>query len=846
MRLLYADPQDGDRALLKSHIENEGGQLLEARDGAEVLEILKTQKPDLILAAILMPKMDGLDLLYAIRSDKGLACLPFVIYDGAFNDQRVTHFAFRQGADDLIKKPTDLKILYPRLQEIANRTLRSPPNSDTSNEPHCQLFCQVLSEKLQTKVEELEIETLRNLGLKNELDRLTSDLKQETQDLHALTEITNNSFSSLEINEMLHLFLKRLVQTLAADSAAVYLLHAGHLRIRASIGLEKSVANHFSVPIGNGVAGTIARKREPLFLEDLRDNTLVVNPEVREQGLVSLSAVPIYNNLEFLGVVQVAWRKKRPYSPRETRLLEITAERCAVAVSNCQLFERTEEIRKHLDLQIERMPIANIVCDPNGIVQSWNPAAGEMFGFSPQEALGRHLLELIQKEGQIPQAELGLTGEQMLKGIQETLTKEGRSIVCEWLNVPLRKPDNTIIGILFMALDITEQRKAEAKLRQAQKMEAIGNLAGGIAHDFNNILSAIIGYATLVRKRLPEVERANIDQVILAGNRATELIKQLLTFSRQTEQKLRPLRVQPILKEALKLLRPIFPATIQIEDQIDENCPSIFADPTQIHQIIMNLSTNAFQAMQHTGGTFRVELRAESVTAGDLIFRRGLIPGDYVVLIFSDTGCGMDAATREKIFEPYFTTKKDQGGTGLGLAMVHGIIVNSGGSISVYSELGKGTTFRIFLPAVNGGPDLADTERVEEVSLPTGTEHLLVVDDEISLANLERQMLEELGYDVTMETSSNRALQLIRKNPERFDLLLTDLSMPGLNGLELARNVREIRLDLPILMATGFSEIQQKEKVKQVGISRLLGKPILLTDLAVAVRQALDGGKPEE
>jgi CheY-like chemotaxis protein len=266
------------------------------------------------------------------------------------------------------------------------------------------------------------------------------------------------------------------------------------------------------------------------------------------------------------------------------------------------------------------------------------------------------------------------------------------------------------------------------------------------------------------------------------------------------------------------------------------------ADPTQIHQVIMNLCTNAYQAMQESGGTLSVHLTHKQMTALDLRHQPDMKAGTYVVLEVSDTGPGMDQQTREKIFEPYFTTRKEHGGTGLGLAMVHGIVTNVGGSISVYSELGKGSNFRISLPATTQLTK-TDLELVpgNHIDIPVGHEHLLVVDDEPALAELERQMLESLGYTVTAETSSQKALANFIGQPETFDLIVTDLTMPGMDGIEFARQIHKHRSDLPIILATGFSDISQKNQIKEVGICDVLEKPLLYEDLARSIRKALGG-----
>ncbi len=389
--------------------------------------------------------------------------------------------------------------------------------------------------------------------------------------------------------------------------------------------------------------------------------------------------------------------------------------------------------------------------------------------------------------------------------------------------------------------DITGQTRLEGQLRQAQKMEAIGTLAGGIAHDFNNILTAILGYGEIVLESLPEDSdiREDQEQVVRAGNRAKELVKQILTFSRAGEQELRPLLVQFIIKEALKLLRASLPTTITIASTIDTTVGPVMADPGQIHQVVMNLCTNAYHAMRESGGTLTVSLKPAELTKAEVSQRGLLVAGRHAVLEVSDTGCGMEKAIQERIFDPYFTTKGKGEGTGLGLAVVHGIVTNLHGEISVTSEPGQGSSFKVSLPVIKFQEHGSLVEKTEP--LPRGNERILVVDDDPAIVRLEREMLESLGYRVTVFGDSAQALRALRKSPQDFDLLLTDMTMPRLTGAELAGEVLRLRPGLPIILCTGFSELINAEKAKDLGIREFMLKPLEKGALAKAVRRVLDG-----
>ena len=401
---------------------------------------------------------------------------------------------------------------------------------------------------------------------------------------------------------------------------------------------------------------------------------------------------------------------------------------------------------------------------------------------------------------------------------------------------------SVLSGVVSDITDRKEREKAEVQLRQAQKMEAIGVLAGGIAHDFNNILTAINGFAFLAKEATAAGAPAgrHLEEVLKAGDRATDLVRQILAFSRPQRQEWR--RFEPVLvvKEALKLLRASIPATIEIREDIGSDCGIVLGDPTQIHQVLMNLCTNAFQAMRYDGGSLTVSLSAVEVDAA-LAGRLGALQeGSYVKLVVADTGPGIDPEARERLFDPFFTTKEVGEGTGLGLAVVHGVVTNHGGAINVESDPGKGTSFFVYLPRV----DRHEAEEQEEVEpLPRGNEHILFVDDEEAIVEFGRQVLEQLGYQVTTRTSSGEALDLFRAKPDRFDVVLCDVTMPIMSGIDLGIELMAIRSDVPIILMTGFSELVTREKARSMGFRELVMKPFGVSDLAKTLRNVADPAK---
>ncbi len=376
-------------------------------------------------------------------------------------------------------------------------------------------------------------------------------------------------------------------------------------------------------------------------------------------------------------------------------------------------------------------------------------------------------------------------------------------------------------------------------------MEAIGTLAGGIAHDFNNILTAILGYVEMAMFDLPETcqKRSDLEEVMKAGNRAKDLVQQILTFSRVTEQERKPMRLHHIIKEAIKLLRSTLPTTIEVRQNIDMKCEAVLADPTQIHQAVMNLCTNAYHAMREHGGVLEVKLEAGQVDAEFAKSNLDLHAGDYLKLTVSDTGHGMDEATKERIFDPFFTTKAIGEGTGMGLSVVHGIVKSHGGAITCASELGKGTIFNIYLPQIDM---IAAQKNRPAESVPGGNEYILFVDDEEPLVHIGKRMLERLGYKVMVKTSSIEALEAFRKEPDRFDLIITDQTMPNMTVVEFAGELLHIRPDVSIILMTGYSEMVTPETAKKIGIREYIMKPIISLDLGKAIRRALNPKNEKE
>lgn len=440
-----------------------------------------------------------------------------------------------------------------------------------------------------------------------------------------------------------------------------------------------------------------------------------------------------------------------------------------------------------------------------------------------------------------------------INDLHQTLDKSERKLITYDSNEKIVLKNATKVKIsekeyiLESFIDISEIKNMEAiksqlevRLQQAQKMESLGTLAGGIAHDFNNILGAIIGYAEMAQDGTPLGSSAsnNLSKVLEASHRASGLVKQILAFSRQADSELISLQPAHVINEAIELLRPTLPSTIVIKRKINTT-KFIIADPSQMHQILMNLCINAFHAMEQTGGIIDITLVDCVRSEEDLLDIPEIKPGKFVMLSVGDSGQGIAPEVTAKIFDPYFTTKEIGKGTGMGLAIIHGIVTKYNGYITCDSELGKGSVFSIFFPAIEQEAG-AVQEKVMTGDLPTGIERILFIDDEEMLVDIGKETLTRLGYEVTVRTSSLEALDIFQDQPDQFDLIITDQTMPGITGLELARRIRLIRPDIPIILCTGYSTVIDKDLARTCGITRFAMKPLAKKDIAVLVRKVLD------
>ena len=622
-------------------------------------------------------------------------------------------------------------------------------------------------------------------------------------------------------------------------------------------------------------------------------------PEFDAVFLVVLSAVAVEQEVDFRSFGADACIAKGPFKEVEKHILALLAEmekgrggaRLPDEVIGTEnVFERivTKELlstKRHFEATLDHMAEGFIEVTRDGRIVYVNPVAARLLGSNEESILASVILDFfMDKERRRLAAALDdIGGEPVSMGENTPLELHGRLLAVTMVLV--RDRDNE--SVLMILQDITGRKKAERELenyrknleaivarrtrelwkknehlkreideslrmaaekqrlerelRQRRKMEALGTMAAGISHDFNNILTAILGYTELSRMALkdsPVVE--HLDNVLTAGYRAKELIKQVLSFSRRREQTLAPLHLHLPLAEVLKLLRASTPSSISIVERLDKDCGPVLADATQIHQVIMNICTNAVNAMEESGGVLTVTLDAQTLDTG-AVPGWDLGPGDYVRMVFADSGPGISPELQERIFDPYFTTKEGSEGTGMGLAVVHGIVSSHGGAVTVDSEPGKGAVFTVYLP--RAAADAADNPLMaESVEDGAAGEVVLVVDDEEPVALVTSRILANLGYQVKTATSAEQGLALFEADPQRFDLVLTDQTMPNMKGSDLARKIREIRPGMPVVLCSGYGKKFPEKELEEIGACAFLLKPFNLPELAAVVRRALKAG----
>ena len=677
-----------------------------------------------------------------------------------------------------------------------------------------------------------------------------------------MAEIGRVISSKLNIGEVYERFAATVKQVLPFDRISINVADptAGRLVIRyATGGPVPGRDPGDEMPLAGTATAEVIRSRASLLVQPESLEALVRQHPGHQPaylaGYCSSLFAPLVSEGRAFGALVLMSRTPDRYGTNEIALAESVAGQISGAIANARLFAERERMADALReseaslRSIFRVAPIGIGVVHNRVLAQVNDRICEMLGYAAEELVGRsaRMLYPTDEDFEFIGREKYLQIRARGTGTVETRwqRKDGQAIDVLLSSTPL-DPSDWSKGVTFTALDISaskqgeqERLRLEDRLRQAQKMEAIGTLAGGIAHDFNNILAAIIGFAELAKIEAPgngDVT-ANLAEVLKASFRARDLVRQILAFSRQAETEFGPIQIQLIVKEALKLLRASLPSTIQVrQDLASEGL--VLGDPTQIHQVVMNLCTNAFHAMHERGGVLEVSLSETQIGASPPPDLRVLPQGPCLKIRVRDSGPGIDPAIIHRIFDPYFSTKEKGKGTGLGLAVVHGIVKSHRGAIQVSSRLGEGATFDVYFPMVQAAAAAAEAN--SEAAVVGGRERILFVDDEPSIEFLGKQMLGSLGYEVAACGTAVAALELFRSDPSAFDLVITDMTMPLMTGDRMALEMMGLRPDLPVIICTGFNELLTKERALELGIRAILMKPFLKNEAAQLIREVLD------
>jgi len=688
-----------------------------------------------------------------------------------------------------------------------------------------------------------------NLGSLYKDSRITNRKK-----LEVIYEVATVLMQSLSLQELSERIIESLFSCLERiDAASIILVDTESGELKEMCSKSRTDGPASELKYSKTIVDRVVQEGQAVMMSDVTaDNQAVRSETLEVMRVKSVMCVPLICRSRTRGVIYVhSCNRHQGFTKDDLFLFTGLSTPAALAVENALLYTHTKRAFHALRESEEKYRIlldnANdaVFITQEGSIKFPNPKAVQVLGYSPDELLGIPFDELIHPEDRyLVLQRQGRSLEE--KGAQLTDSFRIRNSHHEELWVQVNAAAVTWEGRpaeLNILRDITPQKKMEAQLIHAQKMEAMGTLAGGIAHDFNNILSAILGYAELTALDLADgtKPRENLEQVIHAGNRAKELVQEILTFSRQQDHQRKMIHVGPLIKETLKLLRASLPSTIEIRSTIPKDIGAVEADPSQIHQVIMNLCTNAFHAMREKGGVLDVTMSHFELEPGDALLTGSADPVSFIKITVSDTGHGMNKEVMARIFDPYYTTKDPGEGTGLGLAVVHGIVKSLGGAVTVQSTPGKGSIFTVHLPLVKKQASATPDETPEPA--PSGREHILFVDDEPALVGMAKQVLQRLGYEVHGYTNSTEALEAFRLNRSFFDLVITDMTMPQMTGDKLAKEIMGIRPEMPVILCTGHSEKITEEKTKKLGIAAFLRKPLKLQEFAKKIRTVLDDGR---
>jgi PAS domain S-box-containing protein len=795
MKILIVEDDVNSRILLERVLLSQGYAVDSAANGVEALGKANLSPPDLIVSDIMMPEMDGFELCRKVKTDERLRTIPFVFYTATFIEPKDEKLAMSLGASHFLIKPMAPEDLFLAIKEIINehqqKRLHVPEQPLATAEELTAMQLEALARKLDKKVHELEKE-------RENLRQTEAHLKTLIHTIPDLVWLKSPDGVYMACNRRMEHFLGAKEADIIGKTDYVF--------------VDKKLADFFRQKDREAIASgkPSHNEEEVIFAEDGHREILetIKTPMLDEQGRL----IGVLGIAHDITAIRQAEEKLRESEERFRQAIEFSPVPMAITDTNGRVLYRNREFPYRYGYTLEDTPS----------IEDWallafpDPAYRE----SCLAQWYEDVAQALRTEGATPTREYKIT------------CKDGTQRQVEIVTRPLNDMSVTVLN------DVTERRALENQLRQAQKMEAIGQLAGGIAHDFNNILSAIVGYTdlTLMQTTNNLALHNDLTQVRKAADRATDLVRHILTFSRRQQQEKLPLQAFLVIKEALKLLRASIPTTIEIRQDIASQS-AILADPTQIHQMVMNLCTNAYHAMKERGGILAVSLHETDIDQASIDSGIEVPPGRYLKLSVSDTGCGMNKDTLSRIFEPYFTTKEKGVGTGLGLAVVHGIVKEHQGRVSVYSEPGQGTTFNVYLPIIHEAVTEAAPAPIPPMA--RANERIMVVDDEALIRDMISRFLTDAGYRVDLFANGREAWAALQQNPEAWNLLLTDQTMPEMTGEVLAVKALQLKPGMPVIICSGFSESLTGEHVRALGVKAFLQKPVDPSTLLTAIAKAL-------
>lgn len=820
--ILIVEDNGESRYMLEVLLRGNGYEVVSAENGKEALEIALATPPALIVSDIFMPVMDGFTLCKEWKKDTTLRLIPFVFYTATYTDPKDIDLGLSLGAARFLIKPLEPDLLLKTINDVlAENATGIPDDTVRPSEDEMQILKQyneALFRKLDKKMCEL---TTSNRTLQREIEKrqLTETmLLQEKEKINRTLDLLRESEERY----------KKMVRAVTTFTYRVH-VHKGR-----SSATEHSLG---CMPITGYSPEEYASNPSLWFSMIYPDDRMAVEKALQD-ALAGQDVPPIEHRI-IRKDSTVVWVRNTIVPHRDATGKVISYDGLIENITDRKLAEME---RARLATAIEQADELIIITDKDGSIQYVNPSFERITGYAKAEVIG-HTPRILKSGMQEPAFYATLwetiTRGDIWRGHFINKKKDGALYNEEATITPIKTPGGDIINYVGVKRDVTREMELERQVRQTQKMEAIGTLAGGIAHDFNNILSAIVGYTELALDNVAKKSSMSdyLTQVLKSAERATDLVRQILTFSRQTEKEKKPVRMSILVKEACKFLKASLPSTIELRQTIQAPDALVMGDPTQIHQIIMNLCTNAHYAMKDTGGVLEINLDTVHITNEEFLRRYELKRGVYVRMTVRDTGGGIAKEHIDKIFDPYFTTKSVGEGTGLGLAVVHGIVKDYSGAIVVESEPGQGAHFNIYLPLVEHPRQIVN-EAADELT-PGGNETILFIDDEAALIEAAHIMLQQLGYRVFIETRPEEALRIFKNDSRGFDLIITDKTMPYMTGFDIAREVRCLRQDIPIILCTGNITMEDKKKIEIAPITEVVMKPINRQALAGIIRKVL-------